>query len=251
MKLPVVKIICGRDDIAGRHICEILEKNFSVPFTALDKHPIYHDYPEKEINAGRGELIVIPSQHKSLKEVRSLTVHAAGNFGTNDLGGLRWKMCPYDARFARGVLLNLHKYGKDLGYEITYEATHHGPYSENPIVFVEIGSTEKEYRDREASYVVARSIYEAYDEEADIYCGIGGLHYSSKFTKQALFGGIAIGHIASKHRFQEISGDVLREMMDKSPGARGFLIEEKSFSSEQRKSLVGLMKSQGYEYLLI
>ena len=33
--------------------------------------------------------------------------------------------------------------------------------------------------------MMARAIYESYDEEAEIYCGIGGMHYSSKFTKMA------------------------------------------------------------------
>ncbi|MGC8645080.1 MAG: D-aminoacyl-tRNA deacylase [Thermoplasmata archaeon] len=246
-----MKVVCGRDDIAGTNICSILKENFSVPFSTLDDHPVFHDFPERDIGAEKDELIVIASQHKSLKNVKSLTVHAAGNFGTNELGGLKWKMSPYDAKFARSVLLNLEKYGNGLGYEITYEATHHGPYSSNPLVFVEIGSTEREYGDRDAAYVVARAIYEAFDEEAEIYCGIGGVHYSSKFTRLALTQGLALGHIASKYRFQEISEDVLREMMEKSKGSRGFVIEEKSFDSSQRKSLVSMIETLGYEYKLI
>ncbi|MEM4089387.1 MAG: D-aminoacyl-tRNA deacylase [Thermoplasmatales archaeon] len=222
-----------------------------MPVSFLDRHPVFFDYLEREIGAEKDELIVIPSQHKSLKNVRSLTVHPAGNFSTNDLGGFRWKMSPYDPKFARAVLLNMSKYGRDLGYEITYEATHHGPYSENPIVFVEIGSTEKEYGDRDAAYVVARSIFEAFDEDADVYCGIGGLHYSSKFTMYALSHDVAIGHIASKYRFAEISEDVLKEMMRKSLEPSGFMIEEKSFNSDQKKALERMIESAGFEYRFI
>ncbi|MEM0127756.1 MAG: D-aminoacyl-tRNA deacylase [Thermoplasmatales archaeon] len=246
-----MKIACGEDDIAGKNICGVLEDNFSIQTFHLNTHPVFCDYLEREIKADKGELIVIPSQHKSTSNVRSLTVHPAGNFSTNSLGGFKWKMSPYDPKFARAVLLNMNKYGGDLGYQITYEATHHGPYSENPIVFVEIGSTDVEYRDRDAAYIVARSIYEAFDEDAEVYCGIGGLHYSGKFTSFALSKNVALGHIASKYRFPEISEAVLEEMIVKSPGSAGFIIEEKSFNSEQRKSLTKMMESKGYEYKLV
>ena len=118
-----MKVVYGSDDVAGRNISYFLEKNFSVDVTELGDHPVYHDYPEREVNAAKGELIIIPSQHKSMKNVRSLTVHAAGNFDTNDLGGEKNKMAPYDARYARGVLLNITKYAKGLDYQVTYEAT--------------------------------------------------------------------------------------------------------------------------------
>jgi D-aminoacyl-tRNA deacylase len=246
-----MKVVYGKEDVAGSNISHFLEKNFSVDIREFKEHPIYHDYPEKEASAKPGELIIIPSQHKSLKNIRSLTVHAAGNFDTNEYGGAKNKMSPYDAKFARGILLNISKYGKDVGFEITYEATHHGPFSENPLIFVEIGSTDLEYGDKEIGYMMARSIYESFDEDAEIYCGIGGLHYSSKFTKIALNEGIAFGHIASKYRFGSLTPDTLKEMLQKTPGAKGFLIENKSFDSFQRNSLKRMMEDRSYPYKFI
>ena len=163
-----MKVVYGNDDVAGRNMSYFLEKNFAVDVIALKEHPIYHDYPEKEVGARKGELIIIPSQHKSLKNIRSLTVHAAGNFDTNDYGGAKNKMTLYDGKYARGVLMNINKYAKGLNFEVTYEATHHGPYSENPLVFVEIGSSDLEYGDKEIGYMMARAIYESYGEEAEI-----------------------------------------------------------------------------------
>ncbi|MCL5930519.1 MAG: D-aminoacyl-tRNA deacylase [Candidatus Thermoplasmatota archaeon] len=246
-----MKVVYGSDDVAGRNISYFLEKNFSVDVTELGDHPVYHDYPEREVNAAKGELIIIPSQHKSMKNVRSLTVHAAGNFDTNDLGGEKNKMAPYDARYARGVLLNITKYAKGLDYQVTYEATHHGPFSENPIVFVEIGSSDIEYGDRDVGYLVARSIYESFDEDAEVYCGIGGLHYSSKFTKIAVGEKIAIGHIASKYRFAALTPDALLEMYNKTLGAQGFLIENKSFDSLQKNSLKKMLDSVSLSYKFV
>lgn len=246
-----MKIIYGKDDVAGKNISHFLEKNFSVEVFGLDKHPIYHDYPERDVNAKNGELIIIPSQHKSLKNVSSLTVHAAGNFDTNDYGGVKNKMSPYGAKHARGILLNISKYGKDTNFEITYEATHHGPYSENPLIFVEIGSTVGEYSDKNIGYIMARAIYESFDEEAEVYCGIGGLHYSRKFTSLALKEGIAVGHIASKYRFPSITSESLTEMIRKTPDSQGFLIESKSFDSLQKNSLKKMMDAQSFNYKFV
>ncbi|MEM0134288.1 MAG: D-aminoacyl-tRNA deacylase [Thermoplasmatales archaeon] len=246
-----MKVVYGIDDVAGKNIGYFLEKNFSVDVVAINEHPVYHDYPEKDANAKEGELIIIPSQHKSQKNIRSLTVHAAGNFDTNELGGEKNKMVPYDARYARGVLLNINKYAKNLDFQVTYEATHHGPYSENPLVFVEIGSSELEYGDREIGYIIARSIYESFDEEAEVYCGIGGLHYSSKFTNIALNEDIAVGHIASKYRFAALNPESLKEMYRKTIGAKGFLIEGKSFNSHQRNFIKDMLESESLDYRFV
>ena len=246
-----MKVVYGNDDVAGKNISYFLEKNFSVDVIGLNEHPIYHDYPEKDANAKKDELIIIPSQHKSLKNIRSLTVHAAGNFEANEYGGAKNKMTRYDAKYARGVLLNINKYSKGMNFEVTYEATHHGPYSENPLIFVEIGSSDLEYGDKEIGYMMARSIYESFDEDAEIYCGIGGLHYSSKFTKMAIDEGIALGHIASKYRFASLTSNSLKEMFQKTIGAKGFLIENKSFDSLQKNSLKKLLDSESFTYKFV
>ncbi len=246
-----MKVVYGKDDPAGRNMSYFLEKNFSVDTIALDEHPIYHDYPERDAKASKGELIIMPSQHRSLKNIRSLTVHAAGNFDSNDYGGMKNRMTPFDAKYARGVLLNIRKYAGGLNFEVTYEATHHGPYSENPLVFVEIGSSDSEYNDKEVGYIMARAIYESFDEDAPVYCGIGGMHYSSKFTKMAVEGGVAIGHIASKYRFSSINRESLMEMYQKTIDAEGFLIETKSFDSAQRNALKRLLDSTSISYKFI
>lgn len=246
-----VKIICGREDTAGQNICSSLREQFSLDSVVLEDHPVYHNYPERDVSVKKGELIIVPSRHSSERRVKSLTVHAAGNFDSNNLGGFKYKMSPYNASIARSILRNLKKYGSGLGYEITYEATHHGPFSENPLIFVEIGSTEEEYKDKEAGSIVARSIFEAKNEEAETYCGIGGIHYSMKFTKIALNESIAIGHIASKYRFESLSAGVLKEMMEKTPGSKGFLIEGKSFNSMQKSGIKDMLDDLSFSYRIV
>ena len=104
---------------------------------------------------------------------------------------------------------------------------------------------------KEIGYMMARAIYESYGEEAEIYCGIGGMHYSSKFTKMAINEGLAFGHIASKYRFASLTPDSLNEMFQKSTGAQGFLIENKSFDSLQKNSLKKMLDSKSLNYRFV
>mgnify|MGYP001136811958 CR=1 FL=1 len=48
------------------------------------------------------------------------------------------------------------------GYEVMYEATHHGPTDiPLPSCFIELGSTEKEWNDRIAARAVAQAVLDA------------------------------------------------------------------------------------------
>jgi D-aminoacyl-tRNA deacylase len=246
-----MKIVTGSDDPAGMNMAYFIRNDFGMDVVEVEGHPVFAEHIEKTIRADENELIVVLSKHSSEKKVRSLTVHPVGNFDTNDLGGEKFRMSYYNARFARSILMNVHKYAQGMDYEVTYEATHHGPYSDNPIIFVEIGSTDVEYNDRDAGLVMARSVNEAYEDDVEVLCGIGGLHYATKFTSLAMRENIAMGHIASKYRINALSMEMLEEMKKKSIGCNGFVIEEKSFNSLYRKNLKENLDSLSYSYKFI
>jgi len=63
-----MKVVYGKDDVAGKNMSYFLEKNFAVDVIALDEHPIYHDYPEKEATAKKGELIINPEPTQEPQE---------------------------------------------------------------------------------------------------------------------------------------------------------------------------------------
>ena len=44
------------------------------------------------------------------------------------------------------------------------EATHHGPLIDKPCVFIEIGSSETDYTNRRAGFIIAKTIYETVKE---------------------------------------------------------------------------------------
>ncbi len=247
----LMKIVTGIDDAAGLNMASYLRKYFGLDVIELETHPVFAEHIERLLNADKNELIIVLSKHSSEKGVRSLTVHPTGNFDTNDLGGEKYKMSYYNARFARSILLNAQKYSQGMDYQVTYEATHHGPYSDNPLIFVEIGSTDIEYNDKDAGLVMARSVFESYEDDVDVKCGIGGLHYATKFTSIAFKDNIAIGHIASKYRINAINNQILKEMMDKTIGCSGFLVEEKSFNSMYRNMLKEKLEEMNFSYKFV
>ena len=76
-----------------------------------------------------------------------------------------------------------------LDYEVSYECTHHGPSILVPTMFVELGSSEKQWCDLAAAEVVALAAmssvahFDSQDEAAATCIGIGGTHYNQKFTQ--------------------------------------------------------------------
>lgn len=228
-------LIASKADEAGMNIAQHLEKKgINVIFTKV--HPVYLNYFERIIEIPEGETAVFLSRHSSARGVKSLTIHSAGNFSTNDLGGEKNYLTYTDPFLMHSILLNLHKLN-DTDYNVTYEATHHGPASNQRLIFVEIGSTEKEYVDEHAGELVAEAIMNASPLKDKSYCGIGGPHYSEKFTRLAIERGIKFGHIASKYRFNELTDDILKQMYEKTEKCDGFLIDEKSFNSNQKREL--------------
>jgi len=149
------------------------------------------ELPVKRINEWPGYVLVL-SPHKSERKLPCLTVHIPGNWGKAEFGGKdRTLNIAYASKMLQ-ILKGLKKYGKELeerGWRISYEGDHHGPTVEKPIIFVEIGSGEREWQSAEAGEVVGKAVGEAVkrDEKKEgSYLGVGGGHYAPKFTKLAL-----------------------------------------------------------------
>ena len=76
-------------------------------------------------------------------------------------------------------------------FQITLECTHHGPFIDKPCIFIEIGSTENEWKNRKAGFIIAKTIKEIINEfkentynEVAVGIGLSGWFWSY-YTKQA------------------------------------------------------------------
>ncbi|MFA5107978.1 MAG: D-aminoacyl-tRNA deacylase [Candidatus Micrarchaeia archaeon] len=203
------------------------------------------------------------STHKSEKEMPALTAHFPGNWASADFGG---QTSTLNIAFACKLkqILKFMKEGADengLNWQINMEVDHHGPTPQNgkkKLIFVEIGSGEKEWKNEVAGKIVAAAIMKSLARKApvyDTYLGIGGGHYTPKFSeyvlgKKLLDGKeIAISHILPKHRVDEIDSKMLLQAMQKSvEPIKGALIDHKGLNKEQREKIIGMLEKEKIEY---
>jgi len=149
------------------------------------------------------DFIIFASKHRSEKAEKTLSIHAPGNFRQVWGGGQAGKLGKSSALFNKHLfeVLNKNVLKYELkNYKVSLEVTHHGPLIDKPSVFIEIGSTETEYKDRRAGFIIAKTIKDAIgsfkpNKYREVAIGIGGPHYAPNFNKLQLKSNIAISHI--------------------------------------------------------
>ncbi|MFH1779815.1 MAG: D-aminoacyl-tRNA deacylase [Candidatus Micrarchaeota archaeon] len=194
------------------------------------------------------DLLVFCSTHKSVTSSPCFTTHAPGNF-TDALHGGE----PRALAFSSGTAIRnaFTFFQKQNLLPSVMEATHHGPTSLNkPCVFVELGSTVKEWSDgalceflTEACIHVAETHLPA--ETSAI--GFGGTHYCSAFLKLALKQPFSF--ICPKHALASLDEVMLRQMIEKSvERVDKAFIDKKGCASEARKKLLVLLEKASLNY---
>ncbi|MDA3836659.1 MAG: hypothetical protein PF542_03475 [Nanoarchaeota archaeon] len=153
------------------------------------------------------DLVIFASKHKSEKSEKTLSIHSPGNFKDVWGGGREGRLSPASALFNKHLFEVLKKqvYESDLSrYSVTLEVTHHGPLIERPSVFIEVGGSEMEWKDRAASFVIAKTIREAVEtfkenHYLEVGIGIGGPHYCPIFNGLQNTSNVAFAHIIPKY----------------------------------------------------
>ena len=133
-------------------------------------------------------------------------------------------------------------------YDVTMEATHHGPLIDKPCLFIEIGSTEFEYGDRRIGFIVAKTIYDVMDSfhenpYNEIAIALGGNHYCSNFNKIQETSNVAISHVIPSY-IKEITEEMILEAIKKTEEEIDFaLLDWKGFeSAEQRDEIIKILE---------
>ena len=89
------------------------------------------------------------SKHAAESGVLALTCHNTGNFSAANFGGYERQVSIPHSNLQKSYIQNLWDARNQFTkFQITIEATHHGPTSlEKPTLFIEIGTTPKEWND--------------------------------------------------------------------------------------------------------
>ena len=143
-------------------------------------------------------------------------------------------------------------------YEVSMESTHHGPTALSvPSIYVEIGSGEAEWVDRDAGRIVAGAILgicmnSAGPREpgsaAPVAVGFGGGHYAPRQTKLIFETKITFGHNFPKYQLDGLDDGLIREALLRS-GADFAYFDRKSMNAAQRNRISAVIEDLGYEVL--
>jgi D-aminoacyl-tRNA deacylase len=142
-----------------------------------------------------------------------------------------------------------------LPYLVTLEATHHGPTELRvPSMFVEIGSSAKQWEDPAAGKAVAHAIWTAATRSSDGIpaVGFGGGHYSWKHTEAVVKGEYALGHILSKYFFQNYDPAVVDLAFRRTVGdCSHAVIDKKGMRGAERNALIDDLERSGRQVVMI
>jgi D-aminoacyl-tRNA deacylase len=196
------------------------------------------------------QLIVFVSKHRSISGIPTLSVHAPGNLGAAELGGLSRRVSISPASSMKDTLLEMTRLAEEggLNYQISYECTHHGPSLEVPSMFAELGSSLKQWKDNRAAEVVAHAIMIALSKKSSYptSMGIGGPHYNKKFTRIALSTPKAFGHIISKHSLPHINIDMIKHCIEKTvEKVESVILDWKGIKGADKKRLIPALNEVG------
>jgi D-aminoacyl-tRNA deacylase len=192
------------------------------------------------------DFIIFASKHKSEKSMKTLSIHSPGNWKEVWGGGMEGKVSTSSALFNKhlfNVLAKNREKSKLQKYDLTLECTHHGPLINKPAVFIEIGGGTAEWKDRHASFCVAKTIIEAIETFKEnpyneIAIGLGGPHYCPTFNKLQLTSNVAISHIIPKY-IEPITLDMVKEALEKTKEEVDFVVLDwKGLGNKEEKQRI-------------
>jgi len=192
-------------------------QNREVRLVFVDVEPVYTQFITGFFTP---ELLVFISRHSSVSGIPTLSTHTPGNLGRADLGGIPEKVSISPASAMRDALLEMAKLKEELklDYQVSYECTHHGPSLDVPTMFVELGSSPKQWKDLRAAEVVAHAVLAAVSKRSryPTVLGIGGPHYNKEFTKIALSTQRAFAHIIPKYAIPQVDAKMVKQCVERT-----------------------------------
>ncbi|BAJ51469.1 conserved hypothetical protein [Candidatus Caldarchaeum subterraneum] len=262
-------VMLSLEDTAAVEILRILVENYGfaesggkifhkngVPIICLDKSMLYAD---DEVASIEADLVIVPSKHVSETGRRCLLVHSTGNWGaTAPYGGKPRQLSETSAAAVYRALMGLRQAVENSGVrdvEVGMEATHHGPHSEKPLIFVEVGSDISAWRDSKMAEAAAETVYQlCFGVETNLpepAVGFGGGHYPRDILKPVFAGSYMVGHVASKHHFP-LDEEVIRQAFQRTvEQPRTALIDWDGLRSEHRTALIRALSSFGIDVVKV
>lgn len=234
---PTFVVVASSENPASMTIASALKRKHGFKSTgvAFESTPLYQSgsvllatmdeeiiHPPDLDASFRAQAYIFLSTHRAESGIPSLTVHTTGNFANKAVLGARPReMGMVDPDLQKNYLIALNERRSQLeGYEVTIEATHHGPTSlKRPVLFVELGSSEKQWGDAKAGEVIADALLASLGSNRrceKVAIAFGGTHYPQKFNDVLLNGEYGLSAVVAKHSLESIDAEMFGQIIQKT-----------------------------------
>lgn len=262
MNNPV--LVASSQDLAGATMIDYLKNNegFGDGRSSRHKGVRLHIEPDSllvlesldETYPDAGSFIFL-SKHRSDSQIPTLTCHCTGNFADNPYGGNPREMAVAYPSLQKAYLKAITAAKSRVPtYDVVIEATHHGPTSlKKPVLFVELGSSDKQWADGNAAGVICGTLLELLDsgiERCDkVGIALGSTHYPTKFNKLLLESEFGLAAVASKHNLKAIDDQMLGQMIEKSVEKVTHIVLDSKGLGSQKDRMMKMAERTGLEIL--
>ena len=206
----------------------------------VDRIHLDEDFIDDRVSKSLGvpvDVLVFASRHRAESRIPTLTVHPIGNFSSADFGGRAGTLCSTAPGLMTSALRALALHSQGMGFNVSFETTHHGPIVNAPAFYIEIGSYEELWGREDAAQAIAESILEIRDPDYPVVVGAGGGHYAPRFTDVAISKKVSLGHMAANYAVESLSKEMIGQMSAKSQGAKLVYFHRKAMSKPVYREL--------------
>ena len=240
-------LVAYKSDPAGYNMANFISQNMehdgeiyrgkNFDLVIISTPSISADWLEEKYNY---DGFIFLSKHAAETGTLALTCHSTGNFSEARFGGFKRQVAIPHPHLQKLYLQTLWKKRKDFAkFEITLEATHHGPTAlDKPVLFIEVGTTEKEWNDKELCKNIAKIAVDVIPQPTKKYevaiC-FGGTHYPEKFTKVLLEDEYALGTIMPKHALEFLDQNLFSHILQQNNEAKFALLDWRGLGKNKQK----------------
>ncbi len=242
-------LVAYQDDPAGNNMAEFLAKSMSFQdgvfrgknydLVTIPTPAISADWLEERYDH---DGFVFLSKHAAESGVLALTCHSTGNFSEAKFGGNDRQIAIPHPHLQKAYLQTLKENESQFSdFQITIEATHHGPTAlKKPSIFIEIGTTGQQWDDVQLCSSVAAivdSVMKKPAKEFPVAVCFGGTHYPTKFTNELLTGRHALGTVVPKHALGSIDEEMFGHILEQNNMAKSALLDWGGLGPNKQKIL--------------
>ena len=230
-------LVAYQEDPAGNNMAKFISRNLkeddniyrgkNFDLVIIPTPAISADWLEEKYSY---DGFVFLSKHAAESGDLALTCHCTGNFSDAKFGGNKRQVAIPHPHLQKSYIQELWQKRSNFSeFQITIEATHHGPSALNkPALFIEIGTTEKQWNDVNLCNSIAEIIVNVVNNEQKTFpvaIGIGGTHYPEKFTKELLEGKHALGTVIPRHAIDFLDEDLFSHILKRNDMAKTVLLD--------------------------